>query len=138
MLGSAGEGCGSAATRADYARAAAAVLLKDVQAGKVYELGGDVPLTLTELAAEVGAATDRPVRSQELPVEQYTGVLVGAGLPEAYAAILADSDLGIARGELLVTSRDLSALIGAAPPPCARPSGPQPELNRSAPEGLTN
>lgn len=112
VLGSAGEGRVSAATRADYARAAASVLLKDGQAGKVYELGGDVPFTLTELAAEVGAATDRHVQYQDLPVEQYTGVLVGAGLPEAYAAILADSDLGIARGELLVTSGDLSALIG--------------------------
>ena len=43
---------------------------------------------------------------------QYTEILVGAGLPPAYAALLADSDLGIARSELLVTSGDLSALIG--------------------------
>lgn len=112
VLGSAGAGRVSAATRADYARAAAAVLLQDGQAGKVYELGGDVPFTLTELAAEVSAATGRPVQYQDLPEEQYTGMLVGAGLPEGYAAILADSDLGIARGELLVTSGDLSALIG--------------------------
>ncbi|MEO3933100.1 SDR family oxidoreductase [Micrococcaceae bacterium Sec7.4] len=112
VLGSAGAGRVSAATRADYARAAAAVLLQDGQAGKVYELGGDVPFTLTELAAEVSAATGRPVQYRDLPEEQYTGMLVGAGLPEGYAAILADSDLGIARGELLVTSGDLSALIG--------------------------
>lgn len=112
VLGSAGAGRVSAATRADYARAAAAVLLQDGQAGKVYELGGDEPFTLAELAAEVSAATGRPVQYQDLPEEQYTGVLVGAGLPEGYAAILADSDLGIARGELLVTSGDLSALIG--------------------------
>ena len=37
---------------------------------------------------------------------------MGAGLPEPYADILADSDLGIARGDLLVTSGDLSALLG--------------------------
>ena len=45
-------------------------------------------------------------------MEQYAEVLVEVGLPEAYAAILADSDRGIARGELLVTSGDLSRLIG--------------------------
>jgi NAD(P)H dehydrogenase (quinone) len=112
VLGSAGDGQVSAATRADYALAAAAVLLRDDQAGKVYELGGDAPFSLSELAGEVSAATDQPVKYQDLPAEQYAEVLVGAGLPEGYAAILADSDLGIARGELLVTSGDLSTLIG--------------------------
>lgn len=112
VLGSAGDGRVSAATRADYALAAAAVLLRDDQAGKVYELGGDLPFSLSELAEEVSAATGRPVTYQDLPAEQYTEVLVAAGLPEGYAALLADSDLGIARGELLVTSGDLSTLIG--------------------------
>ncbi|MET3922775.1 SDR family oxidoreductase [Arthrobacter sp. UYEF20] len=125
VLGGAGDGRVSAATRADYAQAAAAVLLLDDQAGKVYELGGDEAFTLTELAAEVSAATDRPVQYQDLPVQQYTDALVGAGLPEAYAAILADSDLGIARGELLVTSGDLRTLIG-------RPSTPMREAVRAA------
>ncbi|WP_348994551.1 hypothetical protein [Arthrobacter sp. AL12] len=43
---------------------------------------------------------------------EYAELLVGAGLPAGYAAIHADSDRGIARGELLVTSGDLSRLIG--------------------------
>jgi NAD(P)H dehydrogenase (quinone) len=114
ILGSAGDGRVSAATRSDYAQAAAAVLLRDDQAGKIYELGGNEPFTLAELAEEVSAATGRSVEYQDLPVEQYTQVLVGVGLPEPYAAILADSDLGIARGELLVTGGDLSTLIGRA------------------------
>src|SRR5699024_1300189 len=41
VLGAAGEGRVSAATRADYAAAAAAVLVADDQAGRVHELGGD-------------------------------------------------------------------------------------------------
>lgn len=112
VLGSAGEGRVSAASRADYAHAAASVLLLEGQAGRVYELGGDVPFTLRELAEEVSSAAEQPVTYQDLPVAQYAEVLVSAGLPEGYAAILADSDLGIARGELLVTSGDLSRLIG--------------------------
>ena len=73
VLGSAGDGRVSAATRADYARAAAAVLLRDDQAGKVYELGGDVPFTLSELAAEVGAAAGQPVTYQDLPAAGIRG-----------------------------------------------------------------
>ena len=112
VLGSAGDGRVSAAARADYAAAAAAVLLRDGEAGKVYELGGDEAFTLSELAGEVSAASGQDVTYRNLPAEQYTDVLVEAGLPEAYAAILADSDLGIARGDLLVTTGDLSALLG--------------------------
>ncbi|MFP3460826.1 SDR family oxidoreductase [Arthrobacter globiformis] len=112
VFGSAGDGRVSAAARADYAAAAAAVLLRDDQAGKVYELGGDDAFTLSELAGEVSAVSGKPVTYTDLPAEKYTQVLVEAGLPEPYAAILADSDLGIARGDLLVTSGDLSALLG--------------------------
>ena len=49
---------------------------------------------------------------RDLPAEELTAVLVGAGLPEPYAAVLADSDLGLARGELRTESGDLSRLIG--------------------------
>jgi NAD(P)H dehydrogenase (quinone) len=129
VLGSAGEGKVSAAARADYAQAAAAVLLKEGQAGKVYELGGDQAFTLNDLAAEITAVTGQPVRYQDLPAEQYAKVLQDAGLPEAYAAILADSDLGIARGDLLVTGSDLSSLIG-------RPTTPLREAVQAAANSL--
>lgn len=112
VLGSAGDGRVSAARRADYAAAAAAVLTGDGHAGQVYELGGDQAFTLTELAGEISAATGRTIVYRDLPAEEYARVLVGAGLPEAYAEVLADSDLGIARGDLEVTTGDLRRLIG--------------------------
>jgi NAD(P)H dehydrogenase (quinone) len=112
ILGSAGDGKVSAATRADYAAAAAAVLTGEGHAGQVYELGADQPFTLPELAAEITRQTGTEVVYRDLPVEQYTEVLVGAGLPDQAAAVFADSDLGIARGELLVESGDLSRLAG--------------------------
>ena len=112
LAGSAGDGRVSAATRADYAAAAAAVLTAGGQAGRVYELGGDQAFTLTELAAEISAQAGRDISYRDLPVEEYTQVLIGAGLPEPAAAILADSDRGLARGELLVDSGDLRKLIG--------------------------
>lgn len=112
VLSSAGNGLVSAAARADYAAAAAEVLVGAGHAGQVYELGGDQAFTLTELAAAISGATGRDIEYRDLPAEEYAQVLVGAGVPEEHAEILADSDLGIARGELEVTSGDLARLIG--------------------------
>ena len=112
IAGSAGEGQVSAASRADYAHAAAAVLVAGGQAGRIYELGGDEPFTMAELAAEISAAAGRNISYQDLPAQEYAGLLAGVGVPEAFAEILADSDLGIARGDLLVSSGDLRKLIG--------------------------
>lgn len=112
VLGAAGEGRVSAATRADFAAAAAAALVADDQAGRVHELGGDTAFTLEEYAATLAAESGRPVAYQDLPAPELSAALVGAGLPEPYADVLADSDLGLARGELLVDSGDLSRLIG--------------------------
>ncbi|MDQ0661781.1 NAD(P)H dehydrogenase (quinone) [Arthrobacter ulcerisalmonis] len=112
LAGSAGEGKVSGAARADYAHAAAAVLVAAGQAGKVYELGGDRPFSMAELASEISAAAGKTITYNNLPAEDYAGLLAGVGVPEAFAEILADSDLGIARGDLLVSTGDLRRLIG--------------------------
>jgi NAD(P)H dehydrogenase (quinone) len=118
VLGAAGEGRVSAATRADYAAAAAAVLTLDDQAGTVYELGGS-PFTLAEYAAELNTQTGKPVVYQDLPTDEYAAVLVGAGLPDAVAAVYADSDRGIKVGDLVVDSGHLEQLIGRPSTPLA-------------------
>ena len=112
LLGSAGEGKVSAATRADYAAAAAAVLAIDGHENKVYELGGDEPFTLSELADAVGASVGKPITYTNLPESDYADALTAAGLPEEYAKVLADSDSGIERGELYTEKTDLRRLIG--------------------------
>ncbi|WP_426226854.1 SDR family oxidoreductase [Pseudarthrobacter sp. DSP2-3-2b1] len=126
LAGSAGDGKVSAASRLDYAEAAAAVLVSaENQAGKVYELGGDHSFTLVELAAEISTAANQTVAYQDLPAGDYAGLLAGFGVPQAFADILADSDLGIARGDLHVGGSDLRDLIG-------RPTTPMPAAIRSA------
>lgn len=110
VFGSAGQGRVSAASRADYAEAAAAILTADNHENKVYELGGDTAFTLSELAAEISKQTGGEIVYRDLPVEQYAQALIGAGLPEPLARVLADADLGLKRGELLVKSGDLSRL----------------------------
>lgn len=112
VIGSAGEGRIASAARADYADAAAAVLTRDDQAGQVHELAGDTSYTLAEFAAEVGRQTGRTIPYVNLPEADYRGALLGAGLPEPLAQLLADSDVGASKGGLFDDGHRLSALIG--------------------------
>jgi NAD(P)H dehydrogenase (quinone) len=131
ILGSAGNGELSAATRADLAEAAAAVLTSDGHAGKAYELGGTA-FTMADLAAEVSRQTGKSIVYQDMPVEQYAEALTAAGLPEAFAALLADTSLAIAHGDWHTDSTDLARLIG-------RPSTQLPDAVAAAlASGLTS
>jgi NAD(P)H dehydrogenase (quinone) len=112
LFGSAGTGVVAAAARKDYAEAAAAVLLADGQAGKVYELGGDERLTYSELAEVISSVLGKPVSYKDLPQAEYAAALEGAGLPAPIASMLADSDAGVAVGALDTESGDLQKLIG--------------------------
>ncbi|MCO5973851.1 SDR family oxidoreductase [Actinoallomurus soli] len=112
VIGAAGEGRVSAASRADFAEAAAAVLTTEGHTGAVYELGGDQAFTLAEFAATVSAATGQPIAYTDLPADKLAEALTGAGLPAELAHVLADADLGLGRGELFTDSGDLSRLIG--------------------------
>ncbi|PZR35170.1 SDR family oxidoreductase [Caulobacter segnis] len=112
FVGSAGEGRISAATRADYADAAAVVLTSDGHEGKTYELAGDEAFTMAELAAETSRQTGRTLPYNNLPEAAYAEVLTGIGLPAPLAAGLAQADAGAARDALFDNDRQLSRLIG--------------------------
>lgn len=114
FVGSAGSGRIAAATRADYAAAAVAVLLDPSLRGGTYELAGTA-FTMAELAATVSKLAGRELPYMDLPSEQYAGILIGAGLPEPLAQFLAAADEGIARGELDAPSATLERLIGRPP-----------------------
>lgn len=112
VLGSGGEGRYAAAGRADYADAAVAVLTAATAPEPVYELAGAPAFTLTDLAAEVARQSGQTIVYQDLPPQDYKQVLIGAGLPEGFAELLADSDAGAARGGLDGDGAALAALIG--------------------------
>lgn len=125
FIGSTGEGKIAAAARADYAAAAAKVMTLDNQAGKVYELAGDHGWTLAELTAELTKQSGKTVVYQNLPEADFKAALLGAGLPEGLAAMLANSDVGASKGGLFDDNHQLSALIG-------RPTTPLAESMRAA------
>ncbi len=112
FIGSAGDGKIASASRADYAAAAAKVMTLDNQAGKVYELAGDRGWTLAELAAEVSKQSGKTIVYQDLAEADFKAALLGAGLSEGLAAMLANSDIGASKGGLFDDSHQLSQLTG--------------------------
>jgi NAD(P)H dehydrogenase (quinone) len=112
VIGGAGDGRVSGATRADYAQAAAEVLTGQGHEDRIYELGGDPAYTLTELAAEITGQSGTEVRYRDVPEADHARAFAEAGLPEHLARLLADIDQGIRRGLLYTDSGDLARLIG--------------------------
>lgn len=113
FLGSAGEGRISGATRDDLAEAAAIVLTSETDhTGRTYELAGDEGYTLAELAAEVARQSGKAIAYQDMPESAYKDVLLGAGLPEPVAQMIASSDKLASEGALYDDSHELSKLIG--------------------------
>jgi len=112
FIGAAGEGKIAAATRADYAAAAAHVISTEGHAGKVYELAGDDAWTLSQLAAELSRQSGKKVVYQNLSKADFAAALKNIGLPAGLADMLADSDVGASEGGLFDDSRTLSKLTG--------------------------
>ena len=123
FIGCAGEGKIASAARADYASAAVAAIL-NVLEGKasgsdILELAGSDAYTLSEFAAETAQQADKTVAYVNLPESEFAGALIGAGLPEPLAILLAESDTGASKGGLFSDDSTLSDLIGRPTTPYA-------------------
>jgi NAD(P)H dehydrogenase (quinone) len=87
-------------------------LTNEGHAGKAYELAGDQAFSLTEFAAAVAKWSGKPITYKNLSEQDFAAALVSAGLPPPFARVLADADIGIARGDLNSSSGHLHRLIG--------------------------
>jgi NAD(P)H dehydrogenase (quinone) len=112
LRGAAGEGRISSAARADYARAAAAVLAGGDHAGRIYELAGDASFTLAELVAVAAQASGKRIIYQNMTPEEFRSAVLQTGAPEMLARILSDTDAGVAKGALFDNGGALARLIG--------------------------
>ncbi|MFD5282058.1 SDR family oxidoreductase [Streptomyces rubrogriseus] len=119
VVQAAGEGRISSASRADYAAAAVAVLTGEGHENTSYELGGDEAWSFAEYAAELSRRTGREIAYKPVSVEDYTAILTGAGVPGPLADVFAGVDAAIAKGELVVSTGDLSRLAGRPTTPLA-------------------
>jgi NAD(P)H dehydrogenase (quinone) len=116
IVGASGQGNISAATRQDYAAAAATALLEDGEGNCIYELGGP-SFDLAELARTITETTGTEVTYRDLPVGEYTSWLQRTGLDEATAHFVAALDASVARGDLETHSQDLERLLGRSATP---------------------
>ena len=127
IYGATGDGKLSTATRTDLAAAAVGALINS-PGGKTYELAGNHPWTMQELADEVSRQSGKPVRYVNQSESDYKQTLEGAGLPPPVATLLASTSYLAGFGELYSDSKDLSALSG-------RPSTPIGETIAAALKG---
>jgi len=112
LVASVGSGTVASATRADYADAAAAVLVDESHTGKVYELSGDIAWGFDELAATIADITGKPVTYTPLSPEDHHAALLSAGLDEGTAGFVVALDGNSRDGLLGVVTGDLSRLTG--------------------------
>ena len=124
ITAAAGDGRIAAATRADYAAAAAAVLTGTGHENTVYELGG-TPFTMSDLAEAITEVTGTKIIYNAVTPAELITILTGTGLDAGTAAFVAALDEGTARGDLDTTSTDLVTLTG-------RPSIPLAEAIKAA------
>jgi NAD(P)H dehydrogenase (quinone) len=113
-----GDGLISSASRDDYAEGAATLILRDDhKPGQAYELAGSTSFTKREYAALLSHKAGKKVVVQELTESQYAAALAHAGLPDEFAAILADSDAGSGDGWLFDDGRALEKAISRSMTP---------------------
>ena len=125
LMTSAGAGRTASATRADFAAAAAEVLVTPGHEGKRYELAGDEAWTMHDLADVVGRIGGRPVNLRQVAPEEHLEALIGNGVPQPYAEMAVAIDQAVLAGELDTAGGDLSRLA-------ARPTTPLEEALRAA------
>lgn len=115
IVGAAGTGRVSAATRADFAEAAVSLLTGDItdHVG-IHELGGP-GFDLAGLAAAVTEATGTTVGYRDTSPDELAAGLTAAGVDEGTAGFVAALDASIARGELETSPEPLTALLGREP-----------------------
>ena len=120
LLTSAGDGRVASASRADYADAAAVVLLDPAaHIGRTYELSGDIAWTFADLAATIAEVVGRDVELASVDSEAHAAALKGVGLDDGTVGFVVALDANIAAGDLDKTSDDLSRLIGRPTTPLA-------------------
>ncbi|MFD3456482.1 NmrA family transcriptional regulator [Streptomyces sp. NPDC058691] len=99
----------------DIADMAAAALTGDGHAGRTYEPTGPRLLTFAGAAAEIGAATGRPVRYTAVPPHEYGPQLAALGLPDEVVGFLTRLFGDLLDGRNAHLTGDVERVLGRAP-----------------------
>ncbi|MCK6580009.1 MAG: SDR family oxidoreductase [Anaerolineae bacterium] len=102
-------------TREDCAQAAAAALAGSFERRRTLDITGPAALSGEDLARIAGSLSGKPVQFTPLPASVLLGYMVGAGLPQPFAELLASFDDGIAQGRFSSVSTAVADLTGRPP-----------------------
>lgn len=112
IYGAANDGRIHAASRSDYAEAAAIILLNTGHDNKIYELAATESFSKAELAQAITTVSGKSIRYANLTPEAYRSSLIQAGLDEGFAAFLADVDFKTSHGVMQSDRNDLEKILG--------------------------
>lgn len=111
----AGEGRTSFVDARDIAVAAAGALTSSRWDGQAFTITGPEALTYGEAAATLSEATGRRVAYRPVDDEGFVAIMTGAGLPQAYARMLAGIFFAVRQGWAAAVTDDVERLSGRAP-----------------------
>lgn len=112
IYGSGGDGACAYISRTDCAKAAAAALLSSDPGNKIIEVSGPKAWTYAELAKFTSELVNISVSYVDLPAEELSKALAGAGVPKPMADALASFDVSIREGYLKDVNSSVKDLIG--------------------------
>lgn len=112
---SAGDGRVAYGARDDFAAAIAAGLASETHGSAIVTLTGPQAYSVTEIAAQVTAATGKAINVIQLPDEALTEGLKSAGIPEPFARILVSFDANTRAGRIDLVTDAVETLSGRKP-----------------------
>jgi NAD(P)H dehydrogenase (quinone) len=111
----AGNGRVADIARDDVALAAAHELAAASSAKATYTLSGPKALTIAEQVQLIGTTIGKPIQLIPVSPEQLLGGMIGAGVPEQVAQLLASFDANSAAGHMANVTGDFEKITGLKP-----------------------
>jgi uncharacterized protein YbjT (DUF2867 family) len=99
----------------DVAGVAAELLAAPRQDSAIYEITGPAAISMPEAAAALGRVLLREVQYVDLPGEQLSGALTGAGLPAYVVEGVVEFYAGIRAGHAATTTHTAEQILGRQP-----------------------
>ena len=99
----------------DIAEVAVAALVGRIPANRVYEVTGPRALTFEQVAAEISAASGRPVRYVPVTLDEFVAGAVEAGSPPDVAAGLGEVFAAVLDGRNVATTGGVAEALGRPP-----------------------
>ncbi|MBW7932129.1 MAG: SDR family oxidoreductase [Gemmatimonadaceae bacterium] len=115
LVAAAGDGRAAYVTREDCAQAAAAALRSDFDGTRYFEITGPAAVSYAELAALASELSGTDVAFVPVDTDALIAAMIGSGLPEPVARLMASFDAGMQGGYFAPVTSAVQELTGRPP-----------------------